>query len=420
MKIFNSIFGFNQNKIFWITSAAFLIRLIFGLLLDKNAVATDALDWNNLAFDIIHHGKFSSNYRGPVYPLFLALIYSIFGYSVYAVRIIQSILGALTCLTAYYIGKKVFNKNIGILAAGISCIYPYFIYYSADIMSETVLTFLLSLSILILFKWHENINIKNSILYGIIIGITLLCKGTFLPFYMLSLCWMLFAVKHTKFYIKLRSVFVVILFMFITLMPWIIRNYNQYNKFVLLGLGGQSLWLANNPDSIIIEMLPAMNINKLSDNFTWYDAKKYAKILQLPAVEADKWFHDQAVDFIKTNPKIFIELSVRRFFHFWRLYPLIASFQNKIAAILTSGILLPLGWLGILLSFKVYYRKTVFLIMLLISISMIHTIFLSTIRYRVPVDLYMIIFASYTVQEIYKKYKLYQETKNINAADSSF
>lgn len=51
-------------------------------------------------------GKGLFAHRPPGYPLFLALIYSVFSYSLFAVKIVQCFLNALTCVITYFVGKK--------------------------------------------------------------------------------------------------------------------------------------------------------------------------------------------------------------------------------------------------------------------------------------------------------------------------
>ncbi len=394
-----------KHKQFWIMLAAFLVRLLYATTIEKSYLSVDSGSWNHLALAIMQGEPYDSVYRGPLYPLFLAGLYSLFGCDVIVVRIAQSVLGALTCLIVYHIGRKVFHPGVGVLSAILVCFYPYFIHMTGDIMSETLFTFLICLSILMLLLYQEKPSFKYSALTGICVGLTLLCKGTFLPFFLLSLLWLL-AVPGLKPKLKIRMVGQLLLFVSLTLSPWMIRNYRHYNKIVVLGLSGGALWIANNPQAMKIETLPEINNDKLDISFTWFDPERYQTILKMPPLEADRTFRKEAKNYIFSNPGEFAHLVFKRFLHYWRLYPIVATRRNKIIAMLTSGWILPLGWLGIIISFGNYRRKTILLISLLASFTLVHVVFLATIRYRVPIDPIVIIFCSFAVLKLWSHAKV--------------
>ncbi|NIP87451.1 MAG: GlcNAc transferase, partial [Planctomycetales bacterium] len=56
--------------------------------------------------------------RPPFYPYLLAGIYWVFGFSLTAVRFVQAILGGATCSLTYVLGRRLFDRRVG-LAAGI-------------------------------------------------------------------------------------------------------------------------------------------------------------------------------------------------------------------------------------------------------------------------------------------------------------
>ncbi len=72
-----------------------------------------------------------------LYTFYLALIYRLFGQNPIVGRLIQAVLvGILQPLLAFWIGRRLFGVAVGLVAAGISAIYIYFIYYSATLMTE--------------------------------------------------------------------------------------------------------------------------------------------------------------------------------------------------------------------------------------------------------------------------------------------
>jgi 4-amino-4-deoxy-L-arabinose transferase-like glycosyltransferase len=371
-------------------------RLAYVASISPQYLSPDSGDWNRLALGLLGGSGYDSTFRGPVYPLFLAGIYALFGFSVAAARVFQALAGAATAIIIFFIANEIFSKRAALIAAAVVALYPYLIYFSGDILSETLFTFLISLCVYFLLVNFRKNNYVLSAVYGGVSGITLLCKGTFLPFYAISLALILFlpGPDRPK---KIKMAGLALAFTALIVLPWTARNYRSYHKFVLLGLSGQSLWLANNPQAFKLQALPETNQDRLDENFTWFDEAKYKEILSLPPVQADERFRKEAREFIFANPGQFVSLSFKRLVHFWRPFPVVATNRNKLIALLTSGLLLPLGLLGVILSLKKYWKKTLALLALLGSFTLIHMVFTSSIRYRVPLDPYFIIFASFTI-----------------------
>jgi len=114
-------------------------------------------------------------------------------------------------------------------------------------------------------------------------------------------------------------------------------------------------------------------------------------------MQADKLFWKEGLKWVKNNPDKFMWLLWRRFLRFWRLWPYMATKKNKIIAGLTSGIYLPLAWLGMFLSLKRYWKETLLLIFLFISYTLAYLPFHGMIRYRTPIDPLVLVFTGYTV-----------------------
>src|SRR3990167_9197624 len=103
-------------------SLAFIVRLII-VLQDTDIPAADAHVYDGLAISI-SQGNGYVNSDGtphslypPFYPFFLSVIYTFFGHNYFAVRIIQSIIGAFICVLIYLIGRKAIGTAAGGIAA---------------------------------------------------------------------------------------------------------------------------------------------------------------------------------------------------------------------------------------------------------------------------------------------------------------
>lgn len=324
-------------------------------------------------------------FRPPLYPLFLSGVYYLFGDGYWPIRIVQSILDALTCMMVYFLGKRVLNGLTGKIASVICAIYPFFIFFTGFELTETLFIFLLVVTFLFLIKSVENLSYKYSIIAGILLGLSTLCRpiiAGFVPFAIINLAinW-----KMNKKKIVINLGAVVLSFLF-TISPWIVRNFLRFGEFVpLTTVSGRVLWEGNNPQSSggPCEYWPK-GIEKLSE------------------IEQDRYLKDLAMQVIIDNPNRFIKLMGKKFIRFWNIIPNYAgfsSFKYRIISILSDGIIIPLSIIGIILSFKIK-RKMFLFYMLIMFFTIFHMIFLASIRYRAPIMSFMVIFAAYSVQQL--------------------
>lgn len=378
--------------------AALLVRLIYVLFFAGAYLYPDSQDWIATALRLVQLHTYGDCWRPPLYPFFLAGIYFFCGESLLAVRIFQSVLGALTCLLLYFTGRTVFNRKVGFICSILALLYPYFIYYTGDILAETILTFLLSASIASIAWFQREPDFRRAGLTGLCLGLTALCKPVILPFVVVVLCWMIFRLRHQC----LRALQTSLLTGTVTLLvilPWTIRNYIYYHEFILVSTGGLALWMSYNPYTERLEQVPELlstadqNSHSLPEDFTYYPVKRYAEINSLPRLEADRIFRQEAMDFIRNNPGKVVWLWYKRLGHFWRLYPLVATPANKIVALVSSGTVIIGGWIGIILSWR-RWPDSRLLLGLVLTYTLVYVISLTNIRYRVPLDGVMMVFAA--------------------------
>ena len=103
----------------------------------------------------------------PVYQTLLWLWYKVFGFSEYAGRFLSAIIGTLSIVTIYLLGKELFNKHVGLYAALLTSVNIFLIQYSQETRSYGLFFLLSMLSYLYLYKAIHNPDRKNLILYWI-------------------------------------------------------------------------------------------------------------------------------------------------------------------------------------------------------------------------------------------------------------
>ena len=117
-----------------------------------------------------------------LYTFYLTIVYKLFGVNPIIPRIIQSIvIGILQPLFIYKISKKVFPDVSGLFAAGWIALYPYLIYYSAALMTESwFITTVLAVFLIAIQFSSGNYSIRWFLLLGFLSGLAILLRQVFM------------------------------------------------------------------------------------------------------------------------------------------------------------------------------------------------------------------------------------------------
>ena len=396
---------------------ASFLRIVYAFYLKENIPVADAAEFDLLGLNVLKYGEYAfqpgipTAQRTPIYPLFLSGIYFLFGHSYLAVRIMQSIIGSLTCIVIYLIGKKTVNKNVGFIAATISIFYPFFIYYTGYLLVETLFTFLLAVAVYWLITSIEKPDWKNLTLSGVFMGLAALCKPTafaFIPFSVLGFLVIL-GIRKVSTY---RNIGIFLLFFTITLSPWVIRNHIVFQRIIP---ATTQLGFALLDGSLLFDAEHQWRIEQ--------EEQKNPILLkgkELNEIEQNDYFTKEALKFIRNNPKYMMKLALRKFLKFWRLYPHTESIYTYkysktllvLVSLLSYGLLLLFSIVGIIFSIR-KWRQFAFFYGLIVSFTIIHLLFWSQIRYRLPIMPYMIVFAAFGLNFIIERMKSLRLAKRV-------
>lgn len=341
---------------------------------------------NNLATSFKYcdiQGKETVIYT-PGYPLFIAAVYWFTGRHYFNVRVAQSLVNSLMVLIIFFIAKRVFNRRTAYLSAIISMLYPFFIYNCGELLRETLYSFILALSVLSLLRVIDNFSSKRIAISGICLGFTFMVKPVLAFFPLLVFLWLLFYRDRLK--LK-KTIWLMVVYCFtilLVMLPWVVRNGMVFHKFIPTAqMGGWTLWVGNNPratgggeayhDPVILEKY---------DNWT----------------ERDKAYKDEALKYIKNNPARFLKLSIKKLIQLYKIMPISNIYEgtndrNKIISILSYGVLFPFFIAGLFLNLKTG-RESIIIYFVLALNTVIHMVFPAMIRYRLPAEPYIIMFAS--------------------------
>lgn len=422
---------------------SFIIRLIYCIYYDYTFAFTtfgDDLDYISYANNILVQGitvkDISQMYgnahlSGIGWPLILASVFKIFGENYYIVYLLNILFSSFQVVLVYLVAKEIFNKHVAIFSAVWCAFYIKFIKYTPSILKENLLHFLFFLVIYLFIRQIKEKSIKTLILLILAFIFLIHTDERYFAFFpLILLLYLYYFRKDLKTGLKLSGIFAgaVILLM----IPWTIRNYEVYQKPVILTLRTAPFTdkILGYDENIIQEESIGKNTSYNRKNLPAYEeiTMKLVNKEPLDSMHLDKYTY---IDLMRKGiadgkiPRTFSKAEniyanfteLFRPFRFsggyiangYRYMPPWPMFNNAVV-ILQYGILLPFFFIGFY--FFITSKNKYFLLVtsFLIMYSFVH-IFLahSVERYRNPIDGLIFMIAFYGI------YKIIFKLRNKNA-----
>jgi 4-amino-4-deoxy-L-arabinose transferase-like glycosyltransferase len=199
----------------------------------------DSILYDTLASNLLDTGVFGPKAGvpdvrvPPVYPFFLAGVYTLFGHAVMPVRLVQVVLGTLTCLLVYLLARKVFpDRRVAWLSFGIVIAHPVLIVWTTFRLTETLYVALMVGAVLVVIEALHSLAAGLSLMAGMLLGLTLLTRELLFGYPLFV--WPLLIAWGKPWRMVLRHILLFTLGLVLVLTPWVIRNANAVGRFVII------------------------------------------------------------------------------------------------------------------------------------------------------------------------------------------
>jgi 4-amino-4-deoxy-L-arabinose transferase-like glycosyltransferase len=379
-----------QYSLLAIFVTALLIRSVFTLTLQNGFYFPDSLDYSKAATNLLAHGTFGEGYnRPPMYPLVLAAIYALFGQHIVAIRLVQAVMGAGIAVMIALIARRLGSKGVGTLAGVLWSVYPLGVFMAGIEYPISVTALLLAAAVLcMLTKVKQTLGAGRAVLSGLLFGAAALTIPVTLAAVLATALWILYWQSARR--LVLATLF--LLGVALPLTPWTIRNLYTHGHIVIV-------------DPRLTQLLPQVGP------------------AQQERVGNEQ---DRKIKAILRYPGAFVAHIMEEFGHFWELYPtrVFMSYQpyrealhqqdarmvkqtvfgtswTSLVSILSVGPAFLFALIGIwALWFQKAQRRSLSLLcMTVLSFAVGYSFFFAKIRYRLPVEPYIIILSAYGLKQ---------------------
>lgn len=346
--------------------------------------------------------------RMPGFPVVLAFSIRLFGDDIGAARMVLAVIGTLACATVYWLGRDLFSEPVGLIAAGLSAISPTFIVFSVMILSETAFALTLMLSVIslnwILRQFNSDTTalprraLGTAFIAGLFAALACYMRPSWLLFppTMTGLMWLfpphrkttVTALDPEKHQSHSRTLITgiglaLVFGLALGLAPWTIRNY-----FVTGGkIIPTTLWMG---PSLYDGLNPEANGDS---HMEFLPNSVYAEMTEY---EVDRLYRNKAWSWAFANPGRVFWLGLIKLGRYWNLFPNTPQFDHWYVRLALLTFVLPiLGFaaVGVVQTRVPDDRSSVgwgwMLVLTLgpiLYFSALHTLFVSSLRYRLPAE----------------------------------
>ena len=229
----------------------------------------------------------------------------------------NSLCSALTSWAIYRTARRVFGEKVAIWSGWIWALLPYVIYWSVRWIWETSLTALLfSLAFMLTIEMDGDDRITSWIGFGVLWGVIGLTNPSCLSFLPFSGGWLAYQLIRRRKRFLLPAVVGALMF-WMTMLPWLARNYEVFHKPVFVRDNvGVEIRCGNNPlaEGIWVGMYhPSQNPILYREYQEIGEAAYSAEQSRL----ANQW--------IAANPAQFATVTFRKFIFYWNGLPRLSS-----------------------------------------------------------------------------------------------
>ena len=333
-------------------------------------------------------------YQAPLYPYFLATLYTTVGDDLWTIRLVQALLGAAACgLLALAAARFFRSRWIGIVAGGILALYAPAIFHDALVQKSVLDTFLLCLLLYLCSRTLDRPRVGLCLAAGLALGAMVLSRENALLIGVALVAWLLLRPAQP---LRRRAAAAGALALGAALLlgPVALRNAWVGGEFHLTSSQfGHNLYIGNHPgaDGTYQPLVWGRGDSE------WADGRALAeKALgrTLGPAEISAYWTDRSLDTIRDQPLDWLGLLARKFTLLWNATEIIdtedqythARYSPILAAtgaILHFGVLAPLALLGVIVSWP--RRRDLWLLYAMFgAYAATLMVFFVLARYRLP------------------------------------
>ncbi|HVP57447.1 MAG TPA: glycosyltransferase family 39 protein [bacterium] len=253
-------------------------------------------------------------FRAPLYSYFLAGLIAIFGPNAVALRIVQLVLGSVSCVLAYSLATRVYGERVGLVSGLVTALYWVLVYFDSQLLQPVLLVFLLLGGLYLAWLAAERSDVRLAGLAGLAFGLYAVTRPEVLVFCPFFIWWAVKVVRRAPG--AMARLFVTLALVGFLLPPALatVRNRVVSGDWVAVASqGGVNFYIGNNPQSNGMQAVVPGTHESWWGGFA--DTRAIAEQARgrslKPSEISDYWFR-QGFVFIRKEPVTWLRLTLKK------------------------------------------------------------------------------------------------------------
>jgi hypothetical protein len=356
-----------------------------------------------IAHSIAKTGVFGNPFRVPTgptahtppfVPFLLSFVYRFFSPGEHT-ELVQEFLSTAVCSLQYAllpVAAVVFGwqARVGIFAGLFGALIPFRFWLETKGTFEQVYAALALLLVTMMTAkaWRSGrLGIGSAVSQGAAWALVFHISASFLPVCLAMLVVYAVVLWPEKIGAYARFLVVMGVTIFVLLVPWTLRNYEQFRKvFFMRDNLGLELAVSNSDNA---SPLFDENIQAPSYRSPLGSRAEAEKVLEMGEIAYSQERMQEAKAWIKTHPGRFLQLTLERVFYFW-FPPIQRMWQTAMYGLITI-----IGFAGIWAALRRKQMAVWLILSIWLTFPLIYYVIESYARYRYPMDWTFLLMGSY-------------------------
>ena len=273
-------------------------------------LTADEPGYDSLAREVLDGRGFTWPGRVPLYPLWIAALHRVTGFSYARAIYYQCLLGALAVALTFILGRQVFGPAAGLIAACGAAVDIVLVMQSVRFLSEILFTpAVIALAISFTHALSAP-SIRRFAWVGFWIGIANLIRPTLVAFPLIAALVACIAFPWRR---AAARVGVMALVSFLVVLPWVAHNYLRYGAVYPLATSNAILWQGSPEYYHLIR----------NQGYTYLDV--WNKVIYGPgneghdagSIEGDRYWTARALRSIAREPLVYARFCIEKAVTYW-------------------------------------------------------------------------------------------------------
>ena len=347
-------------------------------------LARSVLDGRGLELSDARFGDLVYAHRTPGYPLFVAGL----GANVTAVRVAQCMIDVSSVFATFLLARRWMSSRWALLAAALVAIQPFLIYFSSLLLTETIFTAMLAWSLVLLTIDRSHRLARIGWFAGVLLlAVSVLVRPSAAGLPGLMGVASMFAGGTALLpprYWPPPAGATAPLITALVLLPWAYRNH---------GAVGAWVWTSSNDGLTLYDGLHPGADGSSDQSFV----RDMPQLPRMSEVERSRYLRQLAIDQIRSDPRRFARLAVRKVLRTWSPIPLSEEYRSRrLYVLVAAAYAAPVMILAIVAIMRVPIgaRNVLLLALPALYFTLVHAVSVGSLRYRVPVEPQLAILAA--------------------------